>query len=200
MMFTLEDGIVAVSIARANIEKELGNSKAQMPDPPKIFSKDSGVFVTLNTYPEKDLRGCIGYAEPIMPLKKALLDVSISSATRDPRFPRVKLQEMNSIVIDVTLLTPPEEIRYSSLEDLVSQIMIGRDGLIAKSSYSSGLLLPQVPVEWGWDVEEFLSHTCMKAGLSRNEWKKKTVRFYKFSGRVFGENEPRGEVVEMELS
>jgi hypothetical protein len=200
LMFTLEEGRIAIKIARSNIERKLGNREIDIPKAPDVFKQDYGVFVTLNRYPGKDLRGCIGYAEPIMPLKKALLDVSLSAALRDPRFPAVKLEEMDRIVIDVTLRTPPEDINYNSPEELISQIKIGRDGLIARSSFFSGLLLPQVPVEWGWNVEEFLSHTCQKAGLSMNEWRSGKVNFQKFSGMVFGEKEPRGEVVEIELA
>lgn len=198
-MFTENDGEAAVRIARANIERKLGRKEAQLPEFPEIFRKESGVFVTLNTFPEKDLRGCIGYPEPIMPLKKALLDASVSAATRDPRFPPISLKEMDDIVIDVTLLTPPEDISFDTPEELVSQIEIGRDGLIARRSFYSGLLLPQVPVEWKWNVEEFLSHTCIKAGLPPDEWKSGKVRFQKFSGRVFGEKEPGGEIEEISL-
>lgn len=199
-MFTLEDGRIAIIIARSNIERKLGNNTIKIPEAPKVFDDNSGVFVTINSYPGKDLRGCIGYAEPIMPLKKALLDVSLSAAIRDPRFPPVTLKEMDNIIIDVTLLTPPKKIDYKTTEELVSQIKIGRDGLIARTTFFSGLLLPQVPVEWDWDVEEFLSHTCRKAGLPSEEWRDGKVSFQKFTGRVFGEKVPRGEIVELELS
>ncbi len=199
-MFTLEDGRIAIIIARSNIERKLGNNTIKIPEAPKVFDDNSGVFVTINSYPGKDLRGCIGYAEPVMPLKKALMDVSLSAAIRDPRFPPVTLKEMDNIVIDVTLLTPPEKIDYKTTEELISQIKIGRDGLIARTTFFSGLLLPQVPVEWDWDVKEFLSHTCRKAGLPPEEWRNGKVSFQKFTGRVFGEKEPRGEIVELELS
>jgi len=198
-MFTSDDGKIAVRIARGQIEGKIGGRPpAPLNDPP-ILKKPSGVFVTLNTYPDRELRGCIGYSEPIMALGKALREVAVAAATRDPRFPPVRLKEMDSIVIDVTLLTPPERIEYSGPDDLLSKIVIGRDGLIARKGFYSGLLLPQVPVEWGWGVEEFLSHTCMKAGLSRDEWKRGGVVFQRFSGQVFGERAPRGEVAEEKL-
>lgn len=198
-MFDIEDGRSAVRTARAAILERLGGPKAQKVTLPSIFQKDSGVFVTLNTYPLKELRGCIGYPEPIMPLERALKDAAISAATRDPRFPPVRIDEMDSIVIDVTLLTPPVDIEFSSSDELVSQIVIGRDGLIARTPYTSGLLLPQVPVEYNWNVEEFLSHTCMKAGLKPDEWRRETVSFQKFQGRVFGERTPDGEIEEVPL-
>ncbi len=199
-MFTDDDLIQAVRIARGSIEKHLGRGDAVIPAPPGVFENRSGVFVTLNTFPGKELRGCIGFPEPVMQLKKALPEAAVSAATRDPRFPRVTLVEMSSIVIDVTVLTPPEEIRYESPDELIKKVKIGRDGLIARKGRMSGLLLPQVPVEWSWNVEEFLSHTCLKAGLSPDEWKRGTVSFESFSGRVFGEKTPGGEILEEELS
>ena len=186
-MFTDQEGELAVRIARAVIEKKLGRKDAVIPEMPKQFKKDSGVFVTLKTHPSKHLRGCIGYPEPIMALGKALKDVAISAATRDPRFPPVTIDEMDSIIIDVTLLTPPERIEYQDEGDLIRQIKIGRDGLIARRSFHSGLLLPQVPVEYNWSVEEFLSQTCKKAGHHLEEWRRGDVEFQKFQVKVYGE-------------
>jgi uncharacterized protein len=198
-LFTDQDGELAVKIARAIIEKKLGK-KQDIPEGTRQFQSDSGVFVTLNTYPSKQLRGCIGYPEPVMALGKAIKDVAVSAATRDPRFPPVTLDEMDSIVIDVTLLTPPEDIDYQDEEDLIRKVKIGRDGLIAKRSYHSGLLLPQVPMEYNWSVEEFLSHTCMKAGLHPEEWRRGDVKFQRFQGRVFGEESPRGPIKEQPMN
>jgi uncharacterized protein (TIGR00296 family) len=199
-MFTEKDGELAVRIARSVIEKKLGGEDIQVPKGTSSFLTKSGVFVTLNTYPGKDLRGCIGYPEPIMALGKAIKDVAVSAALKDPRFPSVRLDEMDSIIIEVTLLTPPEDIDFSDEEDLKRQIVIGRDGLIAKRSFFSGLLLPQVPVEYNWNVEQFLSHTCMKAGLHLEEWRRGDVKFQKFQGKVYGEEYPRGPVKEIPLS
>jgi uncharacterized protein (TIGR00296 family) len=198
-MVTILEGKIAIRMARNNIERYLGAEDVPILEPPESFNQRSGVFVTLNTYPEKDLRGCIGFPEPVLPLKDAIIEASISAATRDPRFPKVRPDEMDRIIVEVTLLSPPEDIEYSSVEELKSSIVIGKHGLIAKRSFYSGLLLPQVPVEWKWDVEEFLSHTCMKAGLSANEWRKGDVKFKRFSGQVFGEKKPRGDVEEIPL-
>jgi len=199
-MFTVKDGELAVRMARAVILKKLGGKGVEIPTTPPNFKEDSGVFVTLNSYPGKNLRGCIGYPEPIMALGKAISDVAVAAALRDPRFPPVRLEEMESIIIDVTLLTPPEDIRFSDEEDLVRQVRIGRDGLIAKKGFYSGLLLPQVPVEYDWSVEEFLSHTCMKAGLHPEEWRRGDVKFQRFQGKVFGEESPGGPVKEIPLT
>ncbi|MBN1539226.1 MAG: TIGR00296 family protein [Candidatus Thermoplasmatota archaeon] len=199
-MFTQADGELAVRLARAVIMKKLGVTDIEFPEVPGKFREECGVFVTLNTFPGKDLRGCIGYSEPIMPLGKAIMDVAVAAALRDPRFPPVRPEEMSAIVIDVTLLTPPCDITYMDEEDLVRQIVIGRDGLIARKGFHSGLLLPQVPVEYGWSIEELLYHTCMKAGLNPDEWRRGDVHFQKFQGKVFGEETPGGSVVEIPLS
>lgn len=199
-LFTDQDGELAVRIARAVIEKKLGKKDVQIPKGTSHFHEKSGVFVTLNTYPGNELRGCIGYPEPIMGLGEAIKDVAISAALRDPRFPSVGIEEMDSIVLEVTLLTPPEEIIFQDEGDLKRQVTIGRDGLVAKRSFLSGLLLPQVPVEYNWSVEEFLSHTCMKAGLHPEEWRRGDVKFLKFQGKVYGEESPRGPVKEIPLS
>ncbi len=198
-MVTDEDGKAAVKLARAVIEKHLGSKGIDMPDLTPLFSDRYGVFVTLNTYPRRELRGCIGYTEPIMPLKDAINDVAKSASTRDSRFPPVKLTEMGSIIIDVTILTPPKELSYRSADELIGKVVIGRDGLIASRGPFMGLLLPQVPVEWNWDVEEFLSHTCYKAGLPPDAWRDGDVKFKVFSGHVFGELKPGGDIERMEL-
>ncbi len=195
----MEDGTAAVKLARAVIERHLGKRGVGLPELTRIFSDRYGAFVTLNTFPRRELRGCIGYTEPIMPLEDAIKDVAKSASTRDPRFPPVKPAEMDSIIIDVTILTPPKELLYDSTEDLTGKVVIGRDGLIARRGPFVGLLLPQVPVEWKWDVEEFLSHTCYKAGLPPNAWRDGDVEFKVFSGHVFGELKPGGDVERMEL-
>ncbi|MCK5772160.1 MAG: TIGR00296 family protein [Thermoplasmata archaeon] len=198
-MITIEDGKAAVRLARVVILKHLGDGNIRLPEVPKIFKDRYGAFVTLNTYPGRELRGCIGYTEPIMSLEDAIKDVAKSAATRDPRFPPVKLAEMENIIIDVTILTPPKKLSFTSAEDLIGKVEIGRDGLIARRGHFLGLLLPQVPVEWNWGVEEFLSHTCYKAGLPPNAWRDGDVEFKAFSGHVFGELGPGGDVERMEL-
>ena len=192
---TEEDGTVLVKTARKIVEKYLATDSS--PDLEKQFQEDfsfnSGVFVTLNN--PLGLRGCIGYPLPDKKLFNALEGAAISAATEDPRFPPVRHEELDSIKFEVTVLTPPEKITVSKPEDYLSKIKVGRDGLIVKSGYSSGLLLPQVPVEYDWNEEEFLEHTCEKAGLPRDYWKKPDVEIHKFEGIVFKEEEPKGSVI-----
>ena len=136
-----------------------------------------------------------------MPEKKlshAIIEGAIAAATEDPRFPSVKTNELNDIVFEVTILTPPVEIDVSDPMEYLEKIKVGRDGLIIKHSFSSGLLLPQVPIEYGWDVKAFLQHTCEKAGLARDTWKNESVKIEKFEGIIFKEETPNGVIVREE--
>ena len=190
----LEDGIEIVRCARKVIEDIFKNTGHPVLD---RFLENAGVFVTLSKYPKRELRGCIGYPEPIYPLNEALILSAKAAALEDPRFQPLREDELDSIVVEVTILTPPEEIVFDDPEELPEKIEIGRDGLIAEFGHYRGLLLPQVPVEYRWDREEFLAETCMKAGLGRETWRTGKVKFYKFQGQIFAEKEPNGEVVEV---
>ncbi len=161
------------------------------------FSSNAGVFVTLNH--KSNLRGCIGYALPDKKLYNALEEAAISAATEDPRFPSVTFEELDQITFEVTVLTSPQEIEVSDPQEYPSKVKVGRDGLIVKSGFNSGLLLPQVPKEYGWNEEEFLGHTCEKAGLPKEQWKKKDTKILKFEGIVFKEQSPGGSVVREKL-
>jgi len=197
-LFSKEEGKIAVKIARRVIEKYVKNEEITTTDYPDSFKEKSGVFVTINTYPKKELRGCIGYPEPVMPLIDAIID-SAKNACRDPRFPPLEANELNNVVVEVSLLTKPELIKISNQKDYPGKIKIGRDGLIAEAGFYRGLLLPQVPVEWKWDKETFLSHTCMKAGLMPDAWLDKRTKIYSFQAQIFSETSPNGEIKERKL-
>ncbi len=191
--YTQEEGELAVRVARDTVDAYVtGKSQGDFKIPSK-FNEDSGVFVTLNTWPEQDLRGCIGYPQPIFPLIKALIKAAEES-TRDPRFPALRKEELDRIVVEVTILTPPELIRVKKVRDYVKEVTIGVHGLIVAHGMLRGLLLPQVPVEWGWEAEEFLAQTCMKAGLTPDAWLDESTKIYRFRGEIFGEQGPRGPV------
>jgi uncharacterized protein (TIGR00296 family) len=164
----------------------------------KSFQGKQGVFVTIHTYPTRELRGCIGIPLPVMPLQEAIIE-SAQSATRDPRFPPLTHEELASIIIEVTILTPPEIIKVTQPTEYPTHITIGRDGLIVEHGFYKGLLLPQVPVEQEWNTEEFLSHTCMKAGLPPDAWFEKGIKISKFSGQIFTETKPQGPIQEVRL-
>ncbi|MHA2281084.1 MAG: TIGR00296 family protein [Promethearchaeota archaeon] len=198
--FSLEDGELLIKFARDNIEYFLNNNR-KIPVAVEIkekFMNKYGAFVTLNTIGISDnpLRGCIGYIEPTYSLYEVIHKVSISSAIEDPRFPSVELEEMENIVIELSILTPPKLIEVNDPEEYIKKIVIGRDGLIAERGMRRGLLLPQVPVdhERNWDVKTFLSHTCSKAWLDPDAWKDLTTKIYSFQAILFEEETPRGEV------
>ncbi|MFQ6134903.1 MAG: TIGR00296 family protein, partial [Nitrososphaerales archaeon] len=165
------------------------------------FYQKMGVFVTLNTASPtgRELRGCIGHPLPERPLVDALIDAAICSAARDPRFPRISPEELEDLVVEVSILTPPERISVSSPKEYCNHIQVGEDGLIVRWRFGSGLLLPQVPVEYGWGPEDFLCHTCMKAGATPDHWLTPDAEIYKFKAIVFDETTPRGRVVRRRL-
>jgi len=197
-MLSMDEGIKAVTFARNVVELYVKNNTLPQSKIGEAFTEKQGAFVTIHTYPKHDLRGCIGIPLPIMTLKEAIIE-GAKSATRDPRFPPLEESELDSIIIEVTILTKPELIKVNKPEEYLSKIKIGRDGLIVEQGFFKGLLLPQVPIEQGWDIEEFLSHTCMKAGLMPDDWFNENTKISKFSGQIFTEIEPRGIIEEKKL-
>ena len=196
---TQEDGMILVKTARKIVTNylKMGRKSDLEKEFQKDFSFNSGVFVTLSN--TAGLRGCIGYPLPDKKLFSALEDASIAAATEDPRFPALEFKELDSIIFEVTVLTPPKKIQVNKPEDYISEIKVGRDGLIVINGYNSGLLLPQVPIEYDWDEKEFLEHTCEKAGLPKDYWKDPNTEIQKFEGIVFKEEEPNGVVIREKL-
>lgn len=199
-MFSDKDGKQAVAIARAIVESHVNRTPIRHFDVPEAFKKKYGVFVTLTTHPDDGLRGCIGYPEPVLTLIDALKDAAISASSRDPRFPPVASDELESVKVEVSLLTPPEEVKVKKPKELPSVVKVGTDGLIIERGWARGLLLPQVPVEWGWDAEEFLCQACMKAGLPPDAWLQSGTKVFKFQAEVFSEDHPGGDVRRRSLS
>ena len=199
MSLSEKDGEILVKTARSTVTEYLKTKKrlTLLKDFKSKFSYNSGVFVTLNK--AEDLRGCIGFPTPERKLCESLVDAAIASATEDPRFPPVRYEELSDISFEITVLTPPEEITVKNTLEYPTKIRVGRDGLIVKWEFGSGLLLPQVPVEYGWNEEEFLNHTCEKAGAPQDCWKRKSTRIFRFEGIVFKETSPNGKIVRVQL-
>jgi len=145
------------------------------------MKKHLGAFVTLKK--QGRLRGCIGYLVGVKPLYETVIDNAISAASKDPRFPPVKLSEEAGLHIEISVLSPVVLVK-----DL-NEINVGRDGLIITRGYSRGTLLPQVPVEYGWTRKEFLEHTCNKAGLPIDAYKDKKTKIERYAAQVFSEPE-----------
>ena len=189
-----DDGQVLVKMARNAVTEYLqNNTRINNKEFNSRFNIDSGIFVTITK--ENSLRGCIGYPLPIKKLSNAVIDSAIAAATEDPRFSPINPTELNNLIFEVTVLTPPIEIKVEKYEDYLSVIKVGRDGLIVENKQCSGLLLPQVPKEYGWNIEEFLSHTSEKAGLEKNAWKDHDTKVSRFEGIIFKEESPNGKIV-----
>jgi len=201
-MFSLtdEDKRYLLELARKTIEaylssREVYNAAEEVEElvrAGKLSSnvlEKAGAFVTLNrrSVPkEKALRGCIGYIIGTQPLWKTVQEAAIAAAVHDPRFPPVTLDELPSLEVEISVLTPLYPISPE-------EVIVGKHGLYIKKGWKSGLLLPQVPVEWGWDREEFLQHVCFKAGLPPDAWQDKDTQLYAFEALVFSESNFEGK-------
>jgi len=195
---SLEEEKFLVELARKAVEEYL-KSRKRISASENISEKllqPCGVFVTINTIRdgEKELRGCIGYPYPTTPLVQAVIESAISSATQDPRFYPLSLSALDNVVFEVSVLTPPQLIEVKKPSEYLTKIMVGKDGLIVERGMFKGLLLPQVPVEWEWDEEEFLCQCCIKAGLPPDCWLLKDTKIYKFQAIIFEEEKSRGEI------
>ena len=138
-----------------------------------------GAFVTLKKHGH--LRGCIGYIKAVKPLWETVREMAVAAAFHDPRFPSLKLEEVQDLTFEVSVLSPLKRIKN------IDEIEVGKHGLYIVRGYNSGLLLPQVAVEYGWDREYFLQETCYKAGLPPQAWKDKETEIYIFSADYFGD-------------
>lgn len=186
----LESGRYLIKKVREAISSYL--SGKSLPDL-EGFQEKQGVFVTLHTYPENQLRGCIGFAQPVLPLHDALVRAAIGAAVHDPRFSPVSINELDKLVIEISVLSPPQKM-VCPAGQRPGQVSIGKDGLIAACGNNSGLLLPQVAVDLAWDSKTFLCQTCVKAGLPKDSWEKEDVEFHKFQAEIFSEKTPKGEI------
>lgn len=192
------EGKLLVELARNTVKEYLKTGKCiEAPEstPKKLFEK-CGVFVTISKLKngEKQLRGCIGYPYPTNPLVEAVIDSAINAATQDPRFRRLSPSELDEVVFEVSVLTPPELVEAAKPEEYLVKFKVGEHGLIVEKGMFKGLLLPQVPIEWNWCEEEFLCQCCMKAGLPPDTWLTKGAKVYKFKAIIFEEETPQGTV------
>ncbi len=173
--------------------------RGQRPEIPPVRAADylnekRGVFVTLKNR-DSSLRGCVGFPHPVKPLGDAIVEAAIAAAAHDPRFTSVTEEELPGILVEVSVLTVPRRLRASRPLELPKEVRIGVDGLIVSDGVSSGLLLPQVATELNLTSEDFLSETCMKAGLLPDAWLKEATTIQVFQAEVFAETSPRGGVV-----
>lgn len=213
-MISNEDGEKAVLLARRSVEAYLeGKSSSSTSGDYSVLNSNDfrgfngdieghGVFVTLNSLNssnEEHLRGCIGFPIPRSSLGYSIIDSAVAAATQDPRFPAVTRGELDKIIFEVSILTIPKEIEVRDPKEYLNIIKIGRDGLLLKWKFGSGLLLPQVPVELKWDIEEYLANLCYKAGAPPDAWLMPDSKILTFQAIIFKESKPNGRVVKVML-
>ena len=188
--YEIKDAEQLVKIARHAVISGFKEEKEKMKFPEgKQFRQARGVFVTLMNWPGRQLRGCIGFPEPTMPLAQAVAEAAKSAAFNDPRFFPLKKEELGKMIIEISILTLPQKCNSKDIE-------VGKDGLVIDYVGYTGLLLPQVATEHKMSRIEFLEAICQKAGLPRDSWQNKNCTLYKFQAQIFSEQEPNGKVEE----
>ena len=176
---TREQESTLLKLARRAIENHFGAGGALKPgnkDP--VMKEKSGAFVTLKI--DGELRGCVGYPLPIKPLDETIVEMAVAAASQDYRFASLTIEEVDRARIEISVLSLPRRVQD------VGEVEVGRHGIIVSKGVHRGLLLPQVPLEYGWDRETFLRHGCLKAGLPGDAWKKGAL-IEVFEARVFSE-------------
>lgn len=177
-----EEKIELLRLARGTIEAGLtkGIWEPRSISTPGL-QDPAGAFVTLHV--AGNLRGCIGRIEAVAPVGQVVQEMARAAATRDPRFPPLKAGELVQLEVEISVLSPLWPVQD------ITEIVVGRDGLMIRSGGMSGLLLPQVASEYGWDRETFLAHTCMKAGLAPDSWQRPEAVIEAFSAQFFSEGD-----------
>ncbi len=193
--FTLGNGEkkALLAIARKSVETAVRQHKLYECDDAGYASLDQerGAFVTLKK--KGRLRGCIGYVAPRKPLYITVRDVAAYAAMQDPRFRPVQPAELKDLQYEISVLSPLRRVLD------IKHIEVGKHGLVIRKASREGLLLPQVPVEEGWDRMTFLRHTCLKAGLDPQAWRDKKTDIFYFTALVFGDHDTGRPVTSSEL-
>jgi len=175
--YSPEERTLLLQLAHTSIEARLRGEKPDVIPPNEHLAERRGAFTTLHV--DGQLRGCIGYVFPVATLYQTVAETAAAAAFEDPRFPPVGKEEAPRLQIEISVLSPLKPIEA---EDVV----VGKHGLVVTYMSRRGLLLPQVPLEWGWDREMFLEQTCIKAGVPPDAWKK-GAKLEAFTAEVFGE-------------
>lgn len=184
-----EDGSFLLNLARQTISSRFGEEKAPLDAlkrnaSTQVLEENRGTFVSLHK--KGDLRGCIGNIEPVKTIFDGIMDNAKYAAFNDSRFAPLSCEELPEIIIEVSILTRPEDIVYADYRDLISKLRPGIDGVIIRKRYHTATFLPQVWMQLE-DPEAFLSQLCMKAGLSSGEWKTGTLDVSKYQVQLFEE-------------
>jgi AmmeMemoRadiSam system protein A len=178
--YSAEERKLLLRLAHESIRAALQGHKLEPPAPTSHLSQKRGVFTTLHI--AEKLRGCIGYILPANPLYLGVVETASEAAFKDPRFLPVRESETPLLQIEISVLSLIVPIAPEAVE-------VGKHGLVISHHGHRGLLLPQVPIEWGWDRERFLSETCRKAGLPTDAWQHGAT-IEAFTAEVFSELSP----------
>jgi uncharacterized protein len=195
------EGEQLVRMARKAVDVYLGEAIVLSTDDRFASSDRMGVFVTLNylnRMGEEKLRGCIGIPLPEKQLFQSVVEAAIAAATSDPRFPPLSKTELPTIIFELSFLTTPQLIQVKNPMEYYDHIKVGRDGLILEWERGSGILLPQVARELNWDIDDYLSNICHKAGTKPDSWTRPGTKLYKFQAHVYREAEPGGNVIKLQ--
>jgi AmmeMemoRadiSam system protein A len=177
--YSPEERRVLLDLAHRSIAAELEGSRLDLTPSSEHLAQPRGAFTTLHLHGK--LRGCIGYVIVKYSLYRTVAETAHAAAFNDPRFPPVTAEEVADLKIDISVLSPLHPIHPE-------QVVVGRHGLVVSQGSRRGLLLPQVPVEWGWDRETFLAQTCLKAGLPPDAWQH-GAELEAFTAEVFGQQD-----------
>jgi len=192
-LFPVEHGAAAVRWARMALEEAVQGPRLQLlPAPPPGLAEPRGAFVTLTTT-AGELRGCTGFVEARAPLHEVVARAA-TLAARDPRFSPVRAEELERILVEVSILSLPVAVHARAPEDLAAAVRVGDHGLVVARGRDRGVLLPQVAVEHGFTAEQFLGACCVKAGLDAEAWRDAGLQWAVFGAQVFAEREPGGAV------
>jgi len=169
-----------LNIARQAIETYMNTGKKYVePREEKALNRRNGCFVSIKQGGQ--LRGCIGNFQSELPLFREVAEMAVASASKDPRFYPMKLDDLHDFTLEISVLSPLRKIEG------IEEIEVGRHGIYLEKGYYRGVLLPQVATEYGWDCDTFLQQTCLKAGLSPDAWKAEDTEIYIFSADVFSD-------------
>jgi uncharacterized protein len=182
MDLSAQEKTTLLSIAKKTITCKVNNKELpKVTVAPGVLEEKRGAFVTLKK--RGHLRGCIGYIKAVKPLWETVQEMALAAAFHDPRFPSLKAEELKDLSFEISVLSPLQRIKD------INEIEVGKHGLYITRGYNSGLLLPQVAIEYKWDRETFLCETCYKAGLPPQAWKDKETEIYIFSADFFGDTD-----------
>ena len=182
MELTAKEKYTLLDIAKKAIVAKVNNQDIpELSVDSETLKEKRGAFVTLKK--KGQLRGCIGYIKPVKPLGETVQEMAVAAAFHDSRFPSLKPDEFRDLTFEISVLSPLKLIKD------INEIEVGKHGLYIVRGYKSGLLLPQVAVEYEWDRESFLKETCHKAGLPMRAWMDEETEIYIFSAEYFGDTD-----------